>query len=142
MRTAGLRPVNAVGVAVVLAVAMTYAVGCATHATTARKGFTTISDATAGATAAMKAFNERYQAGLQTEADRTLALQAWATFQTSARAAEAIAKDPNRTADPVAVASDAAAQLIAFIATLAQKKSELPLPFFWPIAGLAWGGVS
>jgi hypothetical protein len=124
-----------------IVIGLIFALGCATNATTARKGFTTISDATAGATAAMKAFNDRYQAGLQTEADRTLALGAWVAFQGLAHSAEVIAKDPNRTADPVAVASDAAAQLIAFIATLTQKKSELPLPFFWPIADLAWGGA-
>jgi hypothetical protein len=110
-----------------------------------RKAYTTISDATAAATAVMQAFNERYQAGNQTEADRTLALQAWSAFQATAHVAELIAKDPNRTADPLAVISDAVAKLTTTVAAIVPKKSEMSVPFwmrlFEPPLRVAYGGV-
>lgn len=123
--------------------ALALALGCASGSTPMRKGYTTISDATAGAKAAMGAFNDRYQAGLQTEADRTLALQAWATFQAAVHVAETIAKDPNRTADPMAVASDAAAKLITFLAALLPKKTEIPLRWIFepPLRFALLGGA-
>ena len=106
------------------------AMGCATGATPARKGYTTISDVTAAATAVMKAFNERYQAGLQTEADRTKVLAGWAEFQSLMHAAEAVAKDPNRTADPLALANDAIANLVFLINSL-KTNAEMPPPTLW-----------
>lgn len=116
---------SALGIAVILALCLPFMFGCASTATPARKVFTTISDATAGATAAMDAFNDRYQAGLQTEADRTKALAYWADFQTAAHVAGLIAKDPARTADPVAVMSDAATRLIQLLAQLLPAKTGL-----------------
>lgn len=98
--------------------------GCASGATPARKTYTTISDTVAAGTAAMKVFNERYQAGLQTEADRTKVLAGWASFQSTIHFAEALAKDPNRVSDPVALASDAVAQLLNLIATLKATPSS------------------
>lgn len=112
--------------AIILTVLVT--VGCASNATPQRKAYTTIDDTVAAAMAGMKAFNERYQAGLQTEEDRTKVLAGWASFQSSIRFAEALAKDPNRASDPVALATDAVAQLLNLIATLKAKPSAL---LFW-----------
>jgi hypothetical protein len=103
-------------------------VGCATTATPQRKAYATISDAVAGATAAMGVFNDRYQQGLQTEADRTKVLAGWKEFQSLVHAAEAIAKDPNRTSDPVALVSDGVANLVALIASLKTPSAALWVP--------------
>jgi hypothetical protein len=100
-------------------------VGCASNATPMRKIYVTISDATAGATAAMGAFNDRYQNGLQTEADRTKVLAYWADFQATAHAAETLAKDITQQASALTIASDAASKLIALIAALVPAKAEI-----------------
>ena len=123
---------------IALVVGLLLAFGCASGSTPTRKAYTSISDAVAGVDAAMGAFNDRYQAGLQTEADRTKVLAAYAEFQSLVHAAEAIAKDPNRTSDPVALVSDAAINLAALITSLkATPTSSLWLPpiFYWPLPG-------
>ena len=117
------------------------AIGCASGATPARKGYTTISDVTAAATAAMKVFNDRYQNGLQTEADRTKVLAGWAEFQSLMHAAEAVAKDPNRTADPLALANDAVTNLVLLINSVSTKSEMKSPPMFWWLS-LSEGAVA
>lgn len=126
--------------AIALLVVVASLVGCATTATPQRKAYTSIDDTVAAAKAAMQVFNERYQNGLQTEEDRTKVLAAWASFQSTIRFAETLAKDPNRTSDPVAVATDAVGQLLNLIATLKGKPTSglwLPPIFYWPAGGFA-----
>ena len=113
-----LRLPSAIGVAVLLAVTLAYANGCKTTATPARKAYTTISDAVSGAQAAMGAFNDRYQSGLQTEADRTKALAYYADFQALARTAVTLSKDVTQQANALQIASDAAGNLLALLAQL------------------------
>lgn len=135
MKLEGHRP----GYVVVLLVAIAVAcMGCATNATPARKAYVSIADTVAAGTAAMQAFNERYQNGLQTEADRTKVLAGWEAFRAQVHFAEALAKDPNRVSDPVSLASDAVAQLLSLIATLkGTPQSGLYLPpwAYWPVVG-------
>ena len=98
--------------------------GCATGATPARKAFVSISDADAAVKAAMGAFNDRYQAGLQTEADRTKVLTGYAVYQTTANAAVTLAKDVTQQANALTVATDAANAVLALIAQLIPVKTS------------------
>ena len=109
--------------------------GCASS-TPARIAYNTIDGAVDGAQAAMKAFNERYQAGLQTEEDRTRALAAYADFQTTARLARQLATDITQKASAITVASDATAALLDLLAKLLPKKTA-----YYPSGQLAFGGA-
>jgi hypothetical protein len=121
-----LRLPSAIGVAVLLAVTLAYANGCKTTATPARKAYTTISDAVSGAQAAMGAFNDRYQAGLATEAQRTKALGYYADFQAVARTAVTLSQDVTQQANALQIASDAANNLLALLAQLLPSSSPVP----------------
>jgi hypothetical protein len=116
--------------------------GCASGSTPARVAYNSIDGAVSGAQAAMSAFNERYQAGLQTEADRTKALTYYADFQATARLAATLAKDITQQQTALTIASDAAAKLIQLLAQVLPKKAALdvPAPLFWPQFVLV-GGV-
>jgi outer membrane protein TolC len=122
-----------------LALFLVTAWGCASS-TPARIAYNTIDGAVDAAQGAMKAFNERYQVGLQTEEDRTRALAYYAEFQATARLATQLAKDISQKESAITVASNAATKLIQLLAQLLPKKTEA-IPLFWPISGLALGGV-
>jgi rhamnose utilization protein RhaD (predicted bifunctional aldolase and dehydrogenase) len=109
---------SALGIAVLLAVSLAYANGCKSTATPARKAYTTISDAVSAAQQAMLAFNDRYQSGLATEAQRTKALGYYADFQAVARTAVTLSKDVTQQANALQIASDAASNLLALLAQL------------------------
>jgi rhamnose utilization protein RhaD (predicted bifunctional aldolase and dehydrogenase) len=109
---------SALGIAVLLAVSLAYANGCKSTATPARKAYTTISDAVSAAQQAMLTFNDRYQSGLATEAQRTKALGYYADFQAVARTAVTLSKDVTQQANALQIASDAASNLLALLAQL------------------------
>jgi len=109
---------SAIGIAVLLAVSLAYANACSSTATPARKAYTTIDDAVTAAQQAMKGFNDQYQNGLATEAQRTKALAYYADFQATARMAVTLSKDVTQQASALQIASDAAANLLALLAQL------------------------
>lgn len=94
--------------------------GCKTT-TPARISYNTIDGAVEGVQTAMRAFNSRYQTGLQSEAERTKVLAAYDIFQASARLATVAARDVSQHQKAVTVAIDAAADLILLIDVLTPK---------------------
>jgi len=111
-------------------------VGCASS-TPARISYNSIDGAVEGVQAAMRAFNDRYQQGLQSEEDRTKALAYYADFQATARLAIQLAKDISQKESALTVASNAATKLIQLLAQILPKKTAL----FWPGERFALGGV-
>jgi hypothetical protein len=119
--------------------------GCASGATPMRKTYTTLSDVATAATQAMKAFNDRYQNGLQTEEDRTKVLAGWKLFQDSMHVAESLAKIPGHESNPILVGSDALASLLELIATLkappSTKKTAPTTTLAFAGGGLRWASI-
>jgi hypothetical protein len=108
----------ALALVLVAPVAVIATTGCATGATVQRKAFVTLSDVAEGARTGMLAFNSRYQAGLQTEAQRVQVLAAYAKYQKSMLLAESVAKDITQNANALQIANDAVAPLLDLIASL------------------------
>jgi len=104
----------ALGVAIqVIPLAMT---GCATNATAARKGFTTLSNAAEAVKTAMLVFNDRYKAGQQTEEQRTSVLKAYAIYQHAALQASVDFEAGNKL-NALQMINDAALPLLDLIAS-------------------------
>lgn len=89
-----------------------------------RVAYTTIEGAVDAAQTALKAWNEGwYQPGVKVDpvlwnARRDKVAEAYAKFQTSARLATTLAQDISQKDNATKIASDAAADLIALIASL------------------------
>jgi hypothetical protein len=98
-------------------------VGCA-GMSPQRVAYNTLDDVAVAVNQGMQAFNERYQAGLQTEAQRTQVLAAYATYQKGMAVAISVSKDATQKQNAVTIATDAAAPLLELIAQLTPKKAE------------------
>lgn len=84
--------------------------------------YNTLDGAVTGVQTAMRAFNDLYQAGKASEADRQKVLDGYAKFQQVALTAAKIAPEataPNANATQVAL--DAASQLVTLIHSLGAK---------------------
>lgn len=116
MRHAYRKAPSAVGIAVILALALTYAAGCASTATPARKQFTAISDAAEAVKTAMQVFNTQYQAGKATEQQRTQVLKTYAIYQKAALDGVAAVR-AGKPVDGLAMVNNAALPLLDLIAS-------------------------
>lgn len=117
---------SALGIAVILALCLPFMLSCATNATPKRAAYTTISDVDAGVKAAMGAFNDRYQAGLQTEGQRTQVLAAYVIYQKAAHVAVSVGQDLGQPANGLQIANDAAGPLLNLIASFLPSKGATP----------------
>ena len=85
--------------------------GCASTATPARKSFTTMSDAAEAVKTGMQIFNQRYQAGLESETHREQVLATYAIYQKAALQAVADMK-AGRSVDALKLINEAALPLL------------------------------
>jgi hypothetical protein len=106
-------------------VLLCFLVACAS--TPDRIAYTSISAATDGVQAALKAWNEGwYQPGVKVDPvlwniRRDQLAAAYAKFQASANLAVTLAKDITQADNALKIANDAAAQVVALIAELEKK---------------------
>lgn len=119
-----MRHTRVFSIALVLAIL----IGCASGATPARKTYTAIADVESAVLTAMNVFNARYQAGQQTEADRTKALQLYADWQVVGQTAEAMAQQASTQASALTTATAGLSALLNGLTGLGVPPVALPPP--------------